>query len=255
MAFALSVVCLIPLEQWIPGFLAFGVCLILLWRSKDPTLQRRLGVLLACVLTLAFAPIGTDTSNLSFLTLGVPFVAVLLIPWWTLRRSDPGVLDYTFWPRKFSLLETAYTLLSIPVAWLAFRLYFGVLSPEVPFNWTLPTVPTFEALARLFAGINLVGIWDELFFINTAFAILRSLYPLWAANLVQAILYTAVLFDMAFTGWGPLFVFALALTQGVMFERSKVLLYVIVVHLIVDYFLFQEIVEAYYPNFSVWWHP
>ena len=255
MAFALSVVCLIPLEQWIPGFLAFWVCLILLWRSKDPTLQRRLGVLLACVLTLAFAPISTSTSNLNFLALGVPFVAVLLIPWWVLRRYDPGVLDYTFWPRKFSPLETAYTLLSIPVAWLAFRLYFGVLSPEVPFNWTLPTVPTFEALARLFAGINLVGIWDELFFINTAFAILRSLYPLGAANLVQAILYTAVLFDMAFTGWGPLFVFALALTQGVMFERSKVLLYVIVVHLIVDYFLFQEIVEAYYPNFSVWWHP
>jgi hypothetical protein len=26
------------------------------------------------------------------------------------------------------------------------------------------------------------------------------------------------------------------------------------VHLIVDYFLFQAIVSAYYPDFSVWWH-
>jgi hypothetical protein len=40
-----------------------------------------------------------------------------------------------------------------------------------------------------------------------------------------------------------------------MFERSRVLIYVLAVHLIVDYFLFQEIVEAYYPGFSAWWHP
>jgi hypothetical protein len=40
-----------------------------------------------------------------------------------------------------------------------------------------------------------------------------------------------------------------------MFERSKVLMYVLVVHLIVDYFLFQEVITAYYPGFKAWWHP
>lgn len=74
---------------------------------------------------------------------------------------------------------------------------------------------------------------DELFFINTCFAILRSLFPFWTANLAQSVIYTAVLYDMAFTGWGPLFVFTLAITQGLMFERSRILIYVLAVHLIV----------------------
>ena len=57
----------------------------------------------------------------------------------------------------------------------------------------------------------------------------------------------AVLNDMAFNGAGPLFVYAFALIQGTLFEKTENLLYVLVVHLIVDYFLFQEIVTSYYP--------
>ncbi len=40
-----------------------------------------------------------------------------------------------------------------------------------------------------------------------------------------------------------------------MYERSRVLLWVLIVHLVVDYFLFQGIVGAHYPELSVWWHP
>ena len=54
---------------------------------------------------------------------------------------------------------------------------------------------------------------------------------------------------------GPLLVLVLALTQGAMYERSRVLLWVLIVHLVVDYFLFQGIVGAHYPELSVWWHP
>jgi hypothetical protein len=66
---------------------------------------------------------------------------------------------------------------------------------------------------------------------------------------VQAVLYTAVLFDMAFAGIGPLLVYLFALTQGSMFEESENLLYVLVVHLIVDYFLYWEIVTGHYPSY------
>ena len=108
---------------------------------------------------------------------------------------------------------------------------------------------------RLFVGINLVGVWDELFFINIGYAVLRQLFGPRTANLAQAVIYTTVLWTMAFRGVGPVFVYLFALTQGAMFERSKVLVWVLIAHLIVDYFLFQAIVTAYYPNFSVWWHP
>jgi membrane protease YdiL (CAAX protease family) len=253
-AFAVSVPALVTLEWWIPGGIAFVVSLGLTWATNDAVFRRRMLVLLGCVGILALAPINTSTADIKFVTLGLPFLAVVLLPWLILRATDPGVVTFKFWPKRFSRLEFAYVLLSIPLAWGGLRLYFG-LSPEVPWNWSLPPTPDDGALLRLFAGINAVGIWDELFFVNTCFAILRSSFSFWTANLAQTVVYTSVLVDMAFRGVGPAFVALLAITQGIMFERSKVLVYVLVVHLIVDYFLFQEIVTAQYPGFRAWWHP
>jgi hypothetical protein len=253
-AFALSVPTLVTLEWWIPGVLAFVASVGLTWLTNDAAFRHKMFVLLACVGILALAPINTDTSNIKFLTLGLPFLAVIVLPWWILRRSDPGIISFAFWPRHFSWLEFGYVLLSIPLAWAGLRLYF-TLSPEVPFNWKLPEQPDDLENFKLFMGINAVGIWDELFFVNTCFALLRSMFGFWTANLAQTVVYTSILVDMAFRGCGPAFVAALALTQGIMFERSKVLVYVLVVHLIVDYFLFQEIISAYYPGFKAWWHP
>ena len=53
---------------------------------------------------------------------------------------------------------------------------------------------------------------------------------------------------MAFTGVGPIVVYAFALTQGAMYERSRCLLYVLIVHLIVDAFLVFAILQYHYPD-------
>lgn len=244
----------IALDAWLWGLpfaLLFGFTVTL-----EPPRRRRLYLALAApLLLLSFAPISTDTSAWGFLYLGAFFLWALVLPAWLTRNETPNPVTFAFWPKRLEPLELFYVLLSVPLAWAVFRLYFGVLSPEVPFNWTLPPEPDSGELLRLFIGINLVGVWDELFFINVGYALLRELFPARTANLAQAVVYTAVLYAMAFRGFGPVFVYLFALTQGAMFERSKVLLWVLLVHLIVDYFLFQEIITAYYPDFSVWWHP
>jgi hypothetical protein len=224
-----------------------------MWSTGDGAFRRRMGVLLGGVALLALAPIGTDTSTQQFLSLGSIFLACVAGPSLLLARCDPGVVRYRLLPDRLWLRDVAYVLVSIPVAWAGFRLYF-TLSPEVARNWVLPPIPAEEPLWRLFIGINAVGIWDELFFVNICFAILRSLFPFGVANLSQAVIYTAVLADMAFTGAGPAFVYAFALSQGALFERSESLLTVLQVHLIVDYFLFQEIVIANYPGMPLGWH-
>jgi membrane protease YdiL (CAAX protease family) len=261
--FCAAVPLLVTFEQYAVGAVCFAAAAFATWRTHDAIFQSRFFVLLLCVALLALAPISTNTATVPALTLGAFLVAVVVLPYWLLAKPNAAkttdgvherVVSYQWWPKRFSKLEAFYVLLSIPLAWGGLRLYF-TLSPEVPFNWTLPPTPTDEPLLRLFFGINAVGIWDELFFINTVFAVLRSLYPFWIANFAQTVLYVAVLNDMAFTGWGPLFVAVLALTQGIMFERSRTLVYVVLVHLIVDYFLFQEIVSAHYPGFKTWWHP
>lgn len=248
-----AVVLWIALEAWLWG--APFVLLFLLALSRETPPRRRLYLaLVAPLLLLSFAPISTDTSARGFGLLGSSFVLALVLPTLILRRTQPNPVTFAFWPKHWERLEIFYVLLAIPLAWAAFRLYFGVLSPEVPFNWSLPPEPDTGELLRLFVGINLVGIWDELFFINIGYAVLRQLFGPRTANLAQAVIYTTVLWTMAFRGAGPLFVYLFALTQGAMYERSRVLLWVLLVHLIVDYFLFQAIVSAYYPNFSVWWH-
>jgi hypothetical protein len=219
---------------------------------ESPGRKLRYLALGSALLILALAPISTSLKVANIFWLAVCFAAVLIIP--TLILQKMRVITFQFWPKHLDWVDVGYTLISIPLAWGAFELYFKILSPEVPFNWKLGIEPNNAELFTLFMGINAVGIWDELFFVNTSFAILRSLFPFRIANLAQSVIYMIVLYDMAFTGWGPVFVYTLALTQGFMFERSKVLLWVLIVHLIVDYFLFQAIVTRYYPALDVWWH-
>jgi hypothetical protein len=126
-----------------------------------------------------------------------------------------------------------------------------MVNPDVPTHWYLPPHPDPEQSWRLFVGINCVGVWDELFFVNTVFAVLRSVFPYRTASVAQAVVYTSVLYRMAFTGIGPFIIYLFALTQAAMFEKSENLLYVLLVHLIVDAFLFAAILGHYYPAFRL----
>ena len=234
------------------GLFAVGFAISLLYES--PARALRYLALAASMAVLGVAPVNTDTSNTHILILGTAFLLAIALPTIILWRQKPRIVTFKFWPDHFDWVEVFYTLLAVPLAWGVLHLYFFVLSPEVPFNWSLPPEPQTEPLLRLFLGINGVGIWDELFFINVSYAIMRSLFPYLTANLAQSVIYTTVLWTMAFRGVGPLLVYAFAFTQGAMYERSRALLWVLIVHLIVDYFLFQAIVSAYYPDFEVWWH-
>ncbi|MBZ0268518.1 hypothetical protein K8I85_10215, partial [bacterium] len=250
-AMTAAAVLLIPLEWFLAGGIALAVGAGLTATHPAPALRRRMGMMLFLVALLAVAPIDTRTDDRHFVSLGAFFLAALLVPYLVLRRTDPGVITYRLLPDRLDRLELFYVALSAPLAWGVIYLYFFVVNPELPTHWVLPAVESGEETARFLIGINCVGIWDELFFINTSYAILRSLFPVRLANAAQAALYAAVLYDMAFTGIGPFVVYGFALTQGVMYERSRVLLYVLAVHVIVDVFLVAAVLGYYYPGH---WH-
>lgn len=245
-----ATVLLVPLEWYVPGGLCWLAGLACLFRQTDAAARRRLGILYGAVMILALAPIHTDRSTSHILQLGISFAAVVLGPAWLLRR-EPEIQDWRLWPRRLQALDLVYVLISIPLAWGVLQGYFFHVNPELPTHWPMPAEPNADATWRLVFGINAVGIWDELFFVNTVYAILRSLYPARIANLAQAVVYTSVLNDMAFTGIGPVVVYAFALTQGAMYERSRCLLWVLLVHLIVDAFLVAAILQYHYPGHSL----
>ena len=245
-AFAVATVLLIPAQRFLPGALAWGVALAFALGDGEVAFRRRLGVLLGVIALLAAAPIHTGLDNAHFAKLGACFLAAVLVPNLILRRTDPGVLDLRFWPRRLRRRDLVYTALAVPLAWVVIGIYFGRLTPEMPTHWWQPAEPSREWIWRLIVGVNCVGVWDELFFVSTTYAILRSLYPRGLANAAQAVVYTSVVCHMAFTGAGPVVVGVFALTQGAMYEGSRCLLWVIVVHLIVDFFLVSAILHHYY---------
>ena len=247
---AAATILAIPLHQHLAGALAGLAALGLLLRDPEPALRRRLGVVLGCLALLAAIDINTSTAPRNFLAVGIPFFLVIAVPALLLGRTDPGVIRYRLLPRVHRRVDVIYTLLSVPLAWLTLKLYWW-LTPELYAQWSLPPAPDEGEIQRLFIGINLVGVWDELFFVNTVFAVLRSLFAFRVANALQAVVYTSVLYDMAFIGAGPVIVFLFAWTQGSMFEKSEGLLWVLIVHLVVDFFLVAAIVHSYYPSYGL----
>ncbi|MEO6309912.1 MAG: CPBP family glutamic-type intramembrane protease [Leifsonia sp.] len=112
-------------------------------------------------------------------------------------------------------------------------------------NW--PAVHEPDAIARLFVGVNAVGIWDELFFICTVFTLLCRHFPVWLANVLQATIFVSFLWELGYQSWGPLLTIPFALVQGAIFRMTRSLSYVVTVHLLFDLVVFLVIVYAHNP--------
>src|ERR671920_1814845 len=110
-------------------------------------------------------------------------------------------------------------------------------------NW--PAASDVSTITRLFIGTNALGIWDELFFICTCFALLRRHFPDWQANGLQTIVFVSFLWELGYRAWGPLLTIPFALLQGFTFKLTKSLTYVLVVHLLFDAIVFAVIVYAH----------
>lgn len=136
-------------------------------------------------------------------------------------------------------------LVSVPVAaWLILPWYF--ISSGVYRNW--PAVESGDLIARLFVGVGAVGIWDELFFICTVFALLRRHLPAWLANALQAIVFVSFLWELGYRAWGPALTIPFALFQGIIYLRTRSLGFVVTIHLIFDAVVFAVLVHAHRPD-------
>lgn len=141
-------------------------------------------------------------------------------------------------------LEWTWLGLVLVLGWLILPVYFiGSGSYQ---NW--PAVEEPSEIIRLFFGVGFVGIWDELFFICTIFALLRRHFSLWVANVLQAVVFVSFLWELGYRSWGPLLTIPFALMQAWIFEKSRSMYYVITVHLLFDVVVFLVLVYAHNPE-------
>ena len=242
-----AAVLLLPYRLLLPGWAILAVAVLLAWWLDRLGRTTRLGpdltvigVGLAIVSTVS---VEADISWGNIVLLGVVFTAAVAVPY-VLSRRIFGDRQVRFpwrgvWP--WSPLQWAYLGIVLVAGWLILPYYF--ITSGVYRNW--PAVHEWHEIGRLFVGVNAVGIWDELFFICTVFALFLRHFPMWQANLLQAIVFVAFLWELGYQSWGPLLTVPFALLQGWLFGRTRSLAYVITVHLLFDLIVFLVIVHAH----------
>ncbi|QTX06113.1 CPBP family intramembrane metalloprotease [Agromyces archimandritae] len=224
--------------------LAAGV--LLAWLAERAGASRGLARDLALIavgqLIISTISLEADIGVGNMLLMGGVLAAAVAVPYLVSRFAfGQTTIRFPWRGSRWTPLQWAYLVLVALAGWLILPFYF--ITSGVYENW--PTVVEWHEIARLFVGVNAVGIWDELFFVCTVFALLRRHFPTWLANLLQAIVFVSFLWELGYQSWGPLLTIPFALLQGYTFRLTKSLGYVITVHLLFDLVVFLVIVYAH----------
>ncbi|GAB3740558.1 CPBP family intramembrane glutamic endopeptidase [Microlunatus parietis] len=240
-----SAVLLFGVQHQLSGYLTLAISIVVAM-----LLDRDLGKSLLLI-GIGLAPIGlisleADISWFNFLRMGgvLAFAASApyLIDRFILKRHVIRFPVNT--GRRWTRLERWYLVVVVALAWLILPFYF--IRSGTYLNW--PAVHETSELIRLGVAVNAVGLWDELFFICTAFALFRRHFPMWQANILQSIIFVSFLWELGYQSWGPLLTIPFTLVQGYIFKRTRSLPYVVCTHLIFDCVLWFVLVHAHNPG-------
>jgi hypothetical protein len=217
---------------------------------RAPSLVRDLSLIAVGLLIVSAIPLKAELDNVAMVRFGLALGAAVAVPYalsrWAYRD---GAIGFPWrGGGRWTTFQWTWLVLVLVLAWVILPFYF--ITSGVYMNW--PVVDTPDLIARLFVGVGTVGIWDELFFICTVFALLRRHFPDWQANGLQAIVFVSFLWELGYQAWGPLLTIPFALLQGFIFVATRSLAYVVTVHLLFDAIVFLVLVHAHNPGVLDW---
>ncbi|HET6747099.1 MAG TPA: type II CAAX endopeptidase family protein [Candidatus Saccharimonadales bacterium] len=198
--------------------------------------------LMAVGLALLLAtPVGTSISWGRFFLMAGGMLLAVIVPYAISRYYFKHSLVHfnLNLRRKWSWLEIAYVVGAVVSCMLCMLLYFSTTNAHE--NWSMATP---SDIAVVFTCIMVIGIWEEFFFIGTVYGILQRVLPYAWAIVLQAIFFSAFLFQIGFRGWIVLLVFLYAMFQAYVFHKTKTLLVTLVIHILVDFAVFVNLFLA-----------
>lgn len=214
--------------------------------SRQPSLTRDLALIALGMLIVSVIPLAAELDNLAMLRFTLALGGAVAVPYVVSRFvfRDRAISFPWRAHRRWGRLQWGWLVAVLVLGWLILPFYF--ITSGVYQNW--PVVDSPDLIARLFVGVGAVGIWDELFFICTVFALLRRHFPDALANVLQMIVFVSFLWELGYREWGPLLTIPFALLQGFIFMRTHSLAYVVTVHLLFDAVVFAVLVHAHNPG-------
>ncbi|MGK3948055.1 CPBP family intramembrane glutamic endopeptidase [Microbacterium sp. K2] len=214
--------------------------------SRQPSLTRDLSLIALGMLIVSVIPLAAELDNLAMLRFTLALGGAVAVPYVVSRFvfRDRAISFPWRAHKRWGRLQWGWLVAVLVLGWLILPFYF--ITSGVYQNW--PVVDSPDLIARLFVGVGAVGIWDELFFICTVFALLRRHFPDALANVLQMIVFVSFLWELGYREWGPLLTIPFALLQGFIFMRTHSLAYVVTVHLLFDAVVFAVLVHAHNPG-------
>lgn len=243
------------LTPWL-GWTLLAAGLVTAWwadrrHRRDVSLLRDLSLICAGMLIVSSIPLAAELDDAAMVRFTLALGGAVAVPYLVSRFVYRDRAIRFPWRRggRWSRFQWVWLVAVLALGWLILPFYF--ISSGVYQNW--PVVDTPDLISRLFVGVGAVGIWDELFFICTVFALLRRHLPDVTANLVQAIVFVSFLWELGYRAWGPVLTIPFALLQGYIFLRTRSLAYVVTVHLLFDAVVFGVLVHAHNPGLLDGW--
>ncbi len=214
--------------------------------AVDRALARDLGLIALGQAIISTISLRADLSDAGMARFTLALGLAVLVPWaldrWVTRQR---IITFPVMTgRRWTRAQWIYLGVVVVAGYLILPFYF--LGSGAYLNW--PDLSGDTDIARLFVGVNAVGLWDELFFICTVFALLCRHFPVPLANVLQAMVFVSFLWELGYREWGPALTIPFALVQGWIFARFKSLGYVLAVHLLFDAVVFAVLVHGHHPD-------
>lgn len=214
--------------------------------ASAPSLARDLSLIAMGMLVVSSISLEAKLDTLSMLRFTLALGGAVALPYavsrWVYR--DQAIRFPWRGGGRWRGWQWGWLAAVLVLGWLILPFYF--ITSGVYRNW--PVVDSPDLIGRLFVGVGAVGIWDELFFICTVFALLRRHLPDAAATVLQAVVFVSFLWELGYRAWGPVLTIPFALLQAVIFLKTRSLGYVVTVHLLFDAVVFAVLVHARNPG-------
>lgn len=243
---SLSGLLLFAFEQKLGGYVALITALVSAY-IIDRNLFKDVLLVAIGIFIVSLVPVTTDISYTHMAQMGVAMTAAVGIPYVISRfvYKDHSITFPFGFNEPWGKEKWLYLGLVLIVGYFIMPLY--LIGTGMYTNW--PAANDASSVFRLFLGTNALGIWDELFFICTVFAIFWKHVSFWKANILQAVLFTSFLYELGFEGFGPFMIYLFALTQGYIFKKTHSLFFLLCVHLLFDFILFLVLIHAHNREF------